>query len=350
MEFLREQSLNLLFRCKSLAAQGAPAAPLCVLGRQLPAAAGEELRCAVEGLAWFTYTRGFAPIELADGRRLESDTGWGCMVRCGQMVLFAALARVHGEEDRARLLQTFFAEAGAELGAFALQRLVDSARVRLGKPPGEWFRATTFALALEGCLEAVRPAPGFTLLNVVENVLCWEEFALRAFTAPRGYADAEDCLARLRGEDWERRVLLSVHMMLGVERLDPRYEPVLQALCRLESFVGFLGGEGGKAFFFYGLGGGEYLYLDPHLCRRALGPAPPAEIERAFFGPKPVFSLPAARLSSSVTVWLLLEDRRHFAQFLEAYRALAVAMGEEFFFWDGLRRPEEGDEGEIVAF
>jgi cysteine protease ATG4 len=33
---------------------------------------------------WFTYRKGFAQI---NGNGPETDQGWGCMIRCGQMLL-----------------------------------------------------------------------------------------------------------------------------------------------------------------------------------------------------------------------------------------------------------------------
>jgi cysteine protease ATG4 len=40
---------------------------------------------------WFTYRNGFAPIGGPSGP--TKDTGWGCMMRCGQMMLAEAYLR-----------------------------------------------------------------------------------------------------------------------------------------------------------------------------------------------------------------------------------------------------------------
>lgn len=52
----------------------------------------EELRRDFTSRIWMTYRSGFAPI---GGTGPSSDRGWGCMLRCGQMVLAQALVMHH---------------------------------------------------------------------------------------------------------------------------------------------------------------------------------------------------------------------------------------------------------------
>lgn len=50
------------------------------------------LRSDVQSRLWMTYRRNFA--QIGDSN-FTSDKGWGCMLRCGQMVLAEALIRRH---------------------------------------------------------------------------------------------------------------------------------------------------------------------------------------------------------------------------------------------------------------
>ncbi len=55
---------------------------------------------------WFTYRNGFAPIGGPSGP--TKDTGWGCMMRCGQMMLAEAYLRFFLPAGRCLLKQNNF--------------------------------------------------------------------------------------------------------------------------------------------------------------------------------------------------------------------------------------------------
>ena len=63
---------------------------------QFVAELNKDLQDQVESLTWFSYRQGFeVPLiyPYALKREIGSDAGWGCMIRCGQMMLCQAIKR-----------------------------------------------------------------------------------------------------------------------------------------------------------------------------------------------------------------------------------------------------------------
>lgn len=72
---------------------------LFILGNQYTKPVEEkELLKDVSTRLWFTYRKGFSQI---NGTGPDSDQGWGCMIRCGQMMLAETFVRLYlGREFR----------------------------------------------------------------------------------------------------------------------------------------------------------------------------------------------------------------------------------------------------------
>ena len=66
----------------------------------------EELRSDFSSRIWMTYRQDFPPIAGTEG--YTTDTGWGCTLRCGQMVLAQTLTILKlGEQYVNSILEGF---------------------------------------------------------------------------------------------------------------------------------------------------------------------------------------------------------------------------------------------------
>lgn len=63
-----------------------------VLGKKYKYDDLEQIRDEVSSRLWCTYRKGFTPL---GSPQYTSDRGFGCMLRCGQMLLAEALTRLH---------------------------------------------------------------------------------------------------------------------------------------------------------------------------------------------------------------------------------------------------------------
>lgn len=112
------------------------------------------IRQDITSKIWCTYRKSFVPIGGVDG--LTTDKGWGCMLRCGQMVLAQALVNVHlgrnwlWESDTKdpvylKILRRFEDRRQAPFSIHQIAQMGASE----GKEVGQWFGPNTVAQVLK---------------------------------------------------------------------------------------------------------------------------------------------------------------------------------------------------------
>lgn len=113
-----------------------------------------EIRQDINSKIWITYRKNFVPIGGNEG--LTSDKGWGCMLRCGQMVLANALVRLHlGSEWKwdpkcrdptyLKIVNKFQERRQAPYSIHQIALMGAS----MGKAVGQWFGPNTVAQVLK---------------------------------------------------------------------------------------------------------------------------------------------------------------------------------------------------------
>lgn len=113
-----------------------------------------EIRQDINSKIWITYRKNFVPIGGNEG--LTSDKGWGCMLRCGQMVLANALVRLHLGRDwkwdpkshdstYLKIVNKFQERRQAPYSIHQIALMGAS----MGKAVGQWFGPNTVAQVLK---------------------------------------------------------------------------------------------------------------------------------------------------------------------------------------------------------
>ncbi|TTX06317.1 Cysteine protease ATG4A [Bagarius yarrelli] len=188
--------------------------PVWILGQRYDVKTETSaLLCDVRSRLWFTYRNKFSPI---GGTGPSSDTGWGCMLRCGQMILAQALLCNH-------------------LGRTQMG-------VGEGKSVGEWYGPNTVAQVLRcDC-----PDP-----EQVQAPCPVSQQNLR------------------RSLDW-RPLLLLIPLRMGINNINPIYIQTLKECFKMPQSCGILGGKPNLAYYFIGFIDDELIYLDPHTTQSAV--------------------------------------------------------------------------------
>ncbi|VDM55907.1 unnamed protein product [Angiostrongylus costaricensis] len=240
---------------------------------------------------WFTYRKDFAPI---GGTGPETDQGWGCMLRCAQMLLGEVLLRRHigrdfewsegvpptGEYER--VLRMFLDEKTA---LYSIHQIAQMG-VSEGKSVGEWFGPNTAAQVIKK-LAVFDSWSGIAVHVALDNILVSSDVQDIATLAPPKDAiklimddnrNVDESYLTLMTEssasndrhcEW-RPLLLLVPLRLGLTSINRCYLHAIEEFFKLDSCVGIIGGRPNHALYFIGIAGDRLIYLDPHYCRPSI--------------------------------------------------------------------------------
>ncbi|CAL9245709.1 unnamed protein product [Arabidopsis halleri] len=223
-------------------------------------------------LILMTYRRGFEPI---GDTTYTSDVNWGCMLRSGQMLfaqalLFQRLGRSWRKKDSEpadeKYLEILELFGDTEASAFSIHNLI-LAGESYGLAAGSWV----------GPYAVCRSWESLARKNKEETDVNHKSFSM-AVHIVSGSEDGErggapilciddvtkTCLEFSEGETEWPPILLLVPLVLGLDKVNPRYIPSLIATFTFPQSLGILGGKPGASTYIVGVQEDKGFYLDPH--------------------------------------------------------------------------------------
>lgn len=232
------------------------------------------IRKDIRSRLWFTYRKNFIPI---GDTGITSDKGWGCMLRCGQMVLAEALVMLHlGRDWRwkqdtkdsiyLRILHMFEDRRAAPFSIHQIALMGASE----GKEVGQWFGPNTVAQVLKklviydewSSLVIHVALDNTVVINDIKKLCCNQE----------GNPDSksnEDQMYENKTKVW-KPLLLIIPLRLGLNEINPIYIQGLKKCFTFKQSLGVIGGKPNHALYFIGFVGDEVIYLDPHTTQPAV--------------------------------------------------------------------------------
>uniref|UniRef100_F7HQL7 Cysteine protease n=1 Tax=Callithrix jacchus TaxID=9483 RepID=F7HQL7_CALJA len=233
-----------------------------ILGKQhLLKTEKSKLLSDISARLWFTYRRKFSPI---GGTGPSSDAGWGCMLRCGQMMLAQALICRHLGRDWSwekqkeqpkeyqRILQCFLDRKDC---CYSIHQM--------GKVINQSFKGSFYSCSFSSLALYVAP------LMVIEDIkkMC-RVLPLSADTPGDRPPDSLTASNQSKGTSaycpaW-KPLLLIVPLRLGINQINPVYVDAFKECFKMPQSLGALGGKPNNAYYFIGFLGDELIFLDPH--------------------------------------------------------------------------------------
>lgn len=277
----------------------------------------------VASLPWMTYRRNFPKIGTT---MYQSDQGWGCMLRCGQMMLAEALLTASGGEHdgerdsgpadegsdtweevgRRQLVRPSVLSLFADTldAPYSIHNIALRGQV-MGKSIGEWFGPNCMAQVMRMLTDASGQRDSGVIVHVaMDSVVCTEEIEKKA------------------GPEWQVPLLLLIPLRLGLDSLNQRYGKTLKEMFKLTGCVGAMGGRPNAALYFVGTQDEELLYLDPHKVQVTVGPMQ-RHTKLSSYTPNGLERLPIRLADPSLCLGFLISSADQWAQFLDEVTASA---------------------------
>jgi len=279
----QQKLLSYKYEAKSVTCEDLPDfpetdSPVWMLGHQYSARYDlTELRELVRSRPWLSYRKEFPPIGESG---LTSDQGWGCMLRCGQMVLAGALLDITlgrqwrwdkdiKEEVYIKVMEKFMDIKSAQYSIHQISLMGESLD---GKPVGTWFGPNTVAQVLRKLCK-LDPSDDIVVHVAMDNTLVITEVkqaCIKNRTVETGESTSED---KVKSEEsyWQP-LLLFISLRLGLSEINPVYIPSLKTCFTLPTTLGVIGGSPNHALYLLGYVEDEVIYLDPHTTQQASPP------------------------------------------------------------------------------
>ncbi|KAG9149724.1 hypothetical protein Leryth_012437 [Lithospermum erythrorhizon] len=277
-----------------------------------------------------TYRKGFAAIE---DTKYTSDAGWGCMLRSSQMLVAQALL-VHqlGRSWRKALdkpLEPTYFEilhlfGDSMISAYSIHNLLQAGKA-YGLAPGSWVGPYAMCRTwetLSRCMRKESENSGLTSAISI-YVVSGDEDGERGGAPVVCIEDIYNHCVVSSNMDWTPLLLL-VPLVLGLDKINPRYLPLLGSTFTFPQSLGILGGRPGVSTYIIGVQDEKAFYLDPHETQPVvdiMGDC--SEVDTSSFHCSIIRQFPLDSIDPSLAIGFYCRDENDFADFCS--RAIELA-------------------------
>ena len=264
---------------------------------------GQKLKYTFDKILYFCYRKNTYPFKSRISASISRDSGWGCMIRCGQMIMARAIYKYlkskkfstekaisetikyfldipYSEENipsifssilstnlninnnkNIKILPPFSAQMHCFLGKF------------YNKYAGEWFSDVHVCQNYRDINEIFNLFPELSIIHFLTDFHL-EEVLDKCFTLLNNEnVDKNKKIFNFNDKKYimKKCGLIFISVRLGINKITNEYYDSLKKIFECKECIGIIGGETNLAHYFIGYNDkGNLLYLDPHITRDAV--------------------------------------------------------------------------------
>ena len=197
----------------------------------------------LSNLIYISYRYGFTPIPNSI---YVSDIGWGCTLRNGQMLLANVFLKhllpkwsyKKSYPKNYYNIISHFRDSPSNI--FSIHKFIEK-YPKFDKKAGDWIGPYTLAMLISEFKD--------TILNLYNITYICES---------SGIID----MSKYNNDN--TNYLISIPVRLGLDYIDKSYYSNIIHLTKLNGFMGLIGGQLNKSYYFIGSHCNKLIYLDPH--------------------------------------------------------------------------------------
>ncbi|WOL05394.1 cysteine protease ATG4B isoform X1 [Canna indica] len=223
---------------------------------------------------WITYRKGFEPI---GDSKFTCDVNWGCMIRSSQMLVAQALILHHLGRSWKKPLQKAYDLQYIEIihlfgdskaCVFSIHNLLEAGK-KYGLAAGSWLGPYAMCRTWETIARADKDEDEHdnykqSLPMVLYIVSGDKDGEQGGAPVVCNEVAARLCYDFTKGQSNWAPILLLVPLVLGLDKINPTYIPLLRETFTFPQSLGILGGKPGASTYIVGVQDDKALYLDPH--------------------------------------------------------------------------------------
>lgn len=285
----------------------------------------KQAKKELKDIIWVTYRAEFRPIP----RKLknidwQTDSGWGCTIRVGQMLFLNTLRRHFGlfREDTYKIIKII--EENLENAPFSIHKIIEIS----SNEPGEWFSPCSISHVLVDLLKNF-PISRFQMQVCMDNMICVDQIiasstdesleSIRNCCCCLGTSNENICInceKPIVDFKWKNSVLIFLPIMLGREKIQKEYFKVFEYFIKNEFSVGIIGGKPRSALYLVGIKGKSVIVLDPHYVQAANKTLLEFKQNLHTYYCENFIYLPLSSLESSLNVGIFIQSKEDLRVFL----------------------------------